>query len=116
MLSTKIAWSRTYPIQDSPFSSVLVIYYKCPLDDLPTLVQEETIAPSSAKKRKKRKHQHFTPEDKATITRYTSEHGVASTAKRFKEKSLKESTMRDWKDLYHKVLLEKAKAAKPAEV
>ena len=90
-----------------------VVEYLHPLDDLPATVQEETIAPSSAKKRKRGKYQHFTPEDKATIGKYTSKHGVTSTVKCLKEKSLKESIMRDWRDLYHKVLLEKAKAGKP---
>ena len=90
-----------------------LLKYLRPLEDLPAPVQEETIAPSPAKKRKRGKYQHFTPEDKATIGRYASEHGVASTVKRFKEKSLKESTVRDWRDLYRKVLSEKAKTAKP---
>ena len=53
--------------------------------------------------------------DKATIGAYASLHGVAKAIRHFKEQQLKESTVRDWKKLYEKELLDKKKSAKPGE-
>lgn len=38
----------------------------------------------------------FSPEEKANIARYASEHGVSKAVKRYSDKGVKESSVRDW--------------------
>ena len=38
--------------------------------------------------------------DKLTIAKYASEYGVARSVRKFKDKNLKDSSVRDWKRLY----------------
>ena len=54
-------------------------------------------------------------EDKAIIGKYASENGVSRAVRYFKEKDLKESSIRDWKKAYEKEVNEKCKFAKPGE-
>ena len=81
----------------------------------PVAVQEETVPAAELRKKQRGKYLHFSPKGKATIGQYASEHGVANTVKHFKEKVLKESTVRDWRNLYRKELSDKVKKAKPGE-
>lgn len=70
---------------------MVLLEYLCPLDDLPALVQKETIIPvtksSVAKKKGRGKYRHFTPKEKVNIGRYASKHGVSNAVKHFKEKA-----------------------------
>ena len=54
-------------------------------------------------------------DDKLTIGKYASENGVAQAVRHFKEKNLKESSVRDWKNLYEKQLKEQIAQALPGE-
>jgi len=53
--------------------------------------------------------------EKATIGKYTSDHGVAAAVKEFSKKNLKESSIRDWRDAYLRDFKEKTEEAKPGE-
>ena len=55
----------------------------------------------------------LSPEEKATIAKYASDHGVSKALKHFKEKQLKESSVRDWLKLYRLELQRKSKAKVP---
>ncbi len=46
-------------------------------------------------------------EEKAVVAKYASEHGVAKAVKKFKEKNVKETSVRDWKRLFEKELKKK---------
>ena len=61
-------------------------------------------------KKKRGSYSKISPEDKATIGRYASENGVTKALHCFKEKKLKESTVRDWKKAYELALKEKRKS------
>ena len=50
--------------------------------------------------------------DKAIIGKYASEHGVARSLRQFREKNLKESSVREWKKAYLNELKENCKSAK----
>uniref|UniRef100_A0A1X7U266 HTH CENPB-type domain-containing protein n=1 Tax=Amphimedon queenslandica TaxID=400682 RepID=A0A1X7U266_AMPQE len=45
------------------------------------------------------------------IGKYASKHGVAKAVRNFKGKDLKDSSVRDWKNMYEKELKEKSKSA-----
>ena len=64
-------------------------------------------------KEKKRRGEYLkvSPVDKLSIAKYASENGVSATVRRFKDKNLKESSVRDWKKAYEKELKEKTKCA-----
>ena len=49
--------------------------------------------------------------EKLSVGRYASENGVAAAVRHFKERNLKESTVRDWRNLYLMELKEKVKVA-----
>lgn len=53
--------------------------------------------------------------EKAVIGKYASENGVSSAVKKFSDKSLKENSVRDWRDAYIRELQHKRKAAKLGE-
>lgn len=53
--------------------------------------------------------------EKAEIGKYVSEHGVASAVRRYKDKHLKESSVRHWCNLYQKELAESSKMSKIGE-
>ena len=54
--------------------------------------------------------------EKAEIGKYASEHGVTKAAKRFEEKQVKKSSIRDWQRAYESELKEKVASAKPGEL
>jgi len=46
-------------------------------------------------------YKRLSDEERATVGKLASDHGVASATRRFKERyNLAESTVRDWRDLY----------------
>lgn len=53
------------------------------------------------------------PEDKATIGRYASEHGVTKAVKHFKEKGVKDSSVRDWMKAYNREVRQQFNSAVP---
>ena len=57
----------------------------------------------------------FFPEEKARVGKYACEHGVASALSHFKEMGLKETSIRDWRNAYQKIVNEKSKDAKVGE-
>ena len=67
------------------------------------------------KGKKRGEYQKLSPEDKAIIAKYASDNGVARAVRKFKEKKLKESSARDWRNLYCRDLEEKQKKAKIEE-
>ena len=68
------------------------------------------------KKGKKRgEYQKFSDTEKALIGRYASENRVVKAVRHFKDKDLKQSTVRDWRNLYLKELRTKKKLAKAGE-
>ena len=54
-------------------------------------------------------------EDKLAVAKYAAEHGVAKAVRRFKDKELKESSVRDWKKAYLKELKSKVISATPGK-
>ena len=69
-----------------------------------------------AKAEKKRgQYLKVSPKEKVAIGKYTSRNGVASVVRKFKDKNLKESSVRDWQDAYIKELQDKQKTAKLGE-
>ena len=65
------------------------------------------------KSRKKRRHySKFSDKEKALVGKYASEHGVLNAVCHFKDMNLKESTVRDWRNLYLKQLRDKVKLVK----
>ena len=66
-------------------------------------------------KKKWGSYSKFSPKDKATIGRYASENKVTKALRHFKEKELKESTVRDWKKGYELNLWEKRKSTEPGK-
>ena len=57
----------------------------------------------------------ISPTEKAVVCRYASQHGVARACRHFKEKNLKENTVRDWLKIYKQELKTKLKMAKEGE-
>ena len=60
---------------------------------------------STAKETKRGKYDHYTPEEKAEISKRAVEHGIAATIRFYSRKhperpALKESTVRTWKNQY----------------
>ena len=81
------------------------------LDDDEHLQEQET----PSKRQPRGKYAKFSPVEKASVGKYASEHGVAKAVEHFKEKVLKESTVRDWKKVYEFNLREKRKSTEPGE-
>ena len=77
----------------------------------PTLCKEvhnEICRLVEAKAEKKRgRYLKISPKEKVAIGKYASENGVASAVKKFKDKNLKESSVRDWQNAYIKELQDK---------
>ena len=57
----------------------------------------------------------FSDNEKALIGKYTSQHGVSRAVKHFTDMTLKESTVRDWRNLYLKQLQAEIVLAKPGK-
>lgn len=65
----------------------------------------------TAKKKPRGAYMKLAPEEKATIGRYASEHGVSKAVKHFKDKSVKDSSVRDWMRAYNREVQEQLRAA-----
>ena len=74
----------------------------------PTLCKEvhnEIYCLVEAKAKKKRgQYLKISPKEKAANGKYARENGVASAVRKFKDKNLKESSVRDWRNAYIKEL------------
>ena len=66
--------------------------------------------------KKRGEYNKYSAKDKADIGKYASEHGVAKAVRHFKDKDVKESSVRDWKKLYEKELKERLRSAGVEEV
>ena len=75
----------------------------------------ETQDKTQDKGKKRGANQKLSSLEKAMIGKYMSKHGVASAVQRHKDKNLKESSVRDWCNLYRKELAEQSKMAKIGE-
>ena len=53
---------------------------------------------------------------KVLVGKYASVHRILKAVRCFKDMNLRESTVRDWRNLYLKQLRDKVKLAKPGEV
>jgi len=62
------------------------------------------------KGKKKGTYQKLSDEEKATVGKFASNHGVASATRKFKDYNLAESAIRDWQNLYQRELAIKAEA------
>ena len=81
--------------------------------DTTTLGRKET---KDVKKKSKRgKYNQLSQEKKAEIARYASEHGVLKAVRNFKEMNVKETSVRDWRNLYLLELKKNCKVAEPGE-
>ena len=69
----------------------------------------------SLKGRKRGHYATFSPKEKAEIAKYAVENGVHRALEKYKDKNLKETTLRDWKKVYEKELKDKCKDVKPGE-
>ena len=67
------------------------------------------------KREKKQRGEYIklSPEEKAKIGKYASENGVARAVRKFSEKKVKESSIRDWRRMYEKELKDKKQGAQP---
>ena len=83
--------------------------FLCPVDkpsSLPKVINKvyselrETQDKTQDKGKKRGAYQKLSSQEKAMIGKYASEHGVASAVWRHKDKNLKESSIRDWHNLY----------------
>ena len=105
-----------------------LLKYLHPLDEMPdpsgplssvipskTIVEVNKVVREAKMKEKKRgEYTRLTQKEKA-IGKYASEHGVTKTVKRYSDKDVKESSIRDWKKMYEKELRDKCKGAEPGE-
>ena len=64
--------------------------------------------------KKRGEYQKLSPEDKAAIGKYASEHGITRTEE-IQGKNLKQSSVRDWQNLYIRELQVKRKKARIGE-
>lgn len=78
--------------------------------EIETKISEDANGP-----KKRGEYLKFSEEDKVVIAKYASEHGVAKAVRHFQGKSVKESSVRDWKRIYEKELKDKRKNATPGE-
>ena len=66
--------------------------------------------------KKRGQYSKFSDNKKALIGKYASQHGVSRVVKHFTDMMLKESTVRDWRNLYLKQLKAEIVLAKSGEV
>ena len=76
------------------------------------LVKISRIDENTKKSKKQGNYQKLFPEEKAHVGKYACEHGVTSALSHFKEMGLKETSIRDWRNAYQKIVNEKSKDAK----
>ena len=93
----------------SPLSSLV------PQTTVDEINKQVTGSRSTVRKRKRGEYSKYSENDKALIAKYASEHGVSKALKHFREKDLKESSVRDWKKAYEKELRDRCKRASPGE-
>ena len=60
-------------------------------------------------------YQTFSDTEKAIVGKYASEHGVTSAIRKFKDKNLKESTVRYWRHYYNREVARLRKEVKVGE-
>ena len=95
--------------------SMALLKFLCPIPSCSVSISEDQkhMEAEETPKKKQGNYSKFSPKDKATIRRYTSKNGVPKALRYFKEKELKESTVRDWKKAYELNLWEKRKSMEP---
>ena len=93
----------------------LLIYTGSPSCSMSSTAIAESNRKLQVKGKKRGQYLKVSREDKAIIGKYASENGVSRAVRYFKEKYLKESSIRDWKKAYEKEVNEKCKFAKPGE-
>jgi len=93
--------------------------YVSPVDDrdesqAPKVVNVEygKLCVDTQKGKKRGTYQKLSDEEKATVAKFASNHGVASATRKFKDYNLAKSTVRDWRNLYQRKLVIKAEEAK----
>lgn len=76
-------------------------------------IESEIIKAEEKRHRSKKRGEYLSisQEEKAKIARYASENGVSKALKHFKDKKLKESTVRGWQSTYKRELKKKIKLA-----
>ena len=79
------------------------------------IVLNSEISQVQEKGRKRGEYQKFSDIAKALIGRYASNNRVVKEVRHFKDKDLKQSTVRDWRNLYLKELRAKKKLTKASE-
>ena len=94
-------------------SSNLIGPSSLPSSTISQVVKEVKKATES---KKRGEYMRISQEDKAAIGKYASEHGVSKAVKHYREKNVKESSVRDWRRAYEKELKEKSKTAIPGQV
>ena len=79
-----------------------------------TIVEvNKEVREAKIKEKKRGEYMRLTQKEKAMIAKYASEHGVTKAVKRYSDKDVKESSVRDWKKMYEKELRDKCKGAEP---
>ena len=79
------------------------------------LVEISRVDDNTEKSKKRGNYQKLSPEEKARVGKYACEHGMAAALRHFKEMGLKETSVRDWRNAYQKIVNEKSKDAKVGE-
>ena len=81
-----------------------------------TIVEvNKEVREAKIKEKKRGEYTRLTQKEKAMIAKYASEHGVTKAVKRYSDKDVKESSVRDWKKMYEKELRYKCKGAEPGQ-
>ena len=74
------------------------------------------VAPSDISQKKPRgSYLKFTPEEKAEIAEYATEHRVSRACQHYKDKNVKKTSVIDWRNAYEKELKKKVAGIKPGE-
>ncbi len=71
---------------------------------------------AAQEKKKRGPYTRNSEEDKLVIGRHASENGIAAAVRFFNKKNLKESSVRDWKNLYEKQLKKLIEQARPEKM
>ena len=81
-----------------------------------SIILSDVFHDNDALPKKRGSYMKLSLKEKAEIERYASEHGIAKARRHFKDKQLKDSSIRDWRKAYETELKAKAADAKPGEV
>ena len=79
----------TLPDPDGPLS------YKIPSS---TIIETNKQGLEVTEKKRRGEYNKLSPEDKAAVGKYASENGVTKAMRHFKEKDVKETSVKDWKN------------------